>query len=57
MIFEDYVMLFMQGLIVFKVLKVPGIGGGLFVSDKFWKSVATTLLSIYSTLKALFFQA
>lgn len=54
MIFEDFIMLLLQAIVVLHVFSVPEVSSKFFADGTFLKSMATTLLSVYRTLSSLF---
>ena len=57
MIFEDWVMLLLNIFLVFGVFTVPKVSDLIFEDTKLLQSVATTFLSVYTTLSGLFYQS
>ena len=57
MIFEDLPMLLLDALVLSGALKVPKINSGVFTSGALLKQLFSTCLSIYTTVKELFYQS
>lgn len=55
MIFEDFMMLLMDALVIVGFFKVPMVTDKSFKASSLYMQLGTTCLSLYLTFKALFF--